>query len=399
MSLQSLYLKKNEDKRIKAGHLWIYSNEIDIAKTPLKEFTPGEEVLVLASDQKPLGIAYINPHSLIAARLLTRNPHEKRDVTFFIKRIQRALDLRTHLFPKPFYRLVFGESDGLPGLIADRFDSILVLQLNTAGMDAHSSLIIEAFQSVLPQLHSILLRNDSRERKQEGLEQYIKPALGLPPETLSLEENETFFSAPLWKGQKTGWFYDHRQNRLFLKEKVLGKRVLDVFSYLGAWGIEAAHWGASQVICVDAAQQTTEWIRKNAALNQVSEKVSIVIDDAFDALKQLAEDNEKFDVIILDPPAFVKKSKDKKAGLLAYQRINTLALKLLNDNGFLISCSCSMHVSFEEFMQVLRRAALQSRGELQLIQRGHQASDHPVHFAIPETDYLKMVVSRYIQRS
>lgn len=387
--LPHLRLKKNEDRRLRAGHLWIYSNEIE---TPLKNFTSGQEVLIEAHDKSLLGMAYINPHSLISARLLTRRCDERFDTDFFIQRLQTALALRTRLFQEPYYRLVFGESDGLPGLIVERFADVLAVQINTAGMDAKTAVIIDALRAVLPNTQSILLRNDSPARKLEGLTNFVESGFGMPPDTIFLRENNTAFHAPLWQGQKTGWFFDHRTSRARLQTMVKGQRVLDVFSYLGAWGIQAATWGASEVVCVDSSPLSKTWIDENARLNQVEEKMHVIIEDAFVALKQLAQDKEKFDVIVIDPPAFVKKLKDKKEGLLAYQRINEAAMKLLAPQGILISCSCSMHVGYEEFMQVLRRATLNHRRDCRVIERGHQAADHPVHLAIPETDYLKMIM-------
>lgn len=396
MHLATLRLKKNEDRRLRAGHVWIYSNEIDTSVSPLKSFQPGQEVVVESQDKKRLGVAYVNPHSLITGRLFSSNTQDRLDSAFFVKRIQSALALRQYLYPKPFYRLVFGESDGLPGLVIDRFDTAFVMQLNTAGMEAKKELIVDALREVFPEATSILLRNDSGSRKYEGLETYVMDAFGTTPAEILLEENSVRFMAPPLEGQKTGWFYDHRLNRSRLKDYVNQQRVLDVFSYLGAWGIQAAHDGASEVVCIDASPLSASWIPKNSALNNLEDKVKVITDDAFDALKNLSQANEQFSVVILDPPAFIKKQKDKKEGLIAYQRINELALKLLKPNGILISCSCSMHMEYDDFMQMLRRASLRADAQIQILERGHQAPDHPVHFAIPETDYLKMVIARKI---
>jgi 23S rRNA (cytosine1962-C5)-methyltransferase len=313
---------------------------------------------------------------------------------FLIKGIHSALDLRTHLYSKPYYRLIFGESDGLPGLVVDRFNDTLSVQINTAGMDARTNDIITALQSVIPEITSILLRNDSPIRLQEGLEIKVEPGFGHPPEKVFIEENDTYFHAPLWQGQKTGWFYDHRLNRTRLQSYVPGKRVLDVFSYLGGWGIQAAHYGAKEVTCIDSSALSSHWIKTNAELNHVSDKIRMMEEDAFDALKKLAANKEQFDVIILDPPAFIKKQKDKKEGLIAYQRINEAALKLLPIDGILISCSCSMHMEYNDLLNAIRKAALRHPYHLQVIERGHQGPDHPVHLSIPETDYLKMIIAR-----
>lgn len=387
--LPILKLKKNEDRRIRTGHLWIYSNEIE---SSLKNFSPGQEVIVEAHDKTPLGLAYVNPHSLIAARLVSRNSNDRLNQDFFIKKFQTALLMRQRLFAKPYYRLIFGEGDFIPGLVIDRFNETIVIQTNTAGMDAHLEDIMTALRQVLPDIQHILLRNDSSARLIEGLSSEIKAGFGNPPKNICLEENNSLFDAPLWEGQKTGWFYDHRLNRTRLQYYVPNKRVLDVFSYLGAWGIQAAIAGAKEVVCLDSSKLSATAIPHNAELNKVKDKVAVIIDDAFSGLKNLYQNKETFDVVILDPPAFIKKQRDLKEGLLAYQRINEAALKLLPDNGILISCSCSMHLSYNDLLQLLRRAAYRSGCQLQLLERGHQAQDHPVHLAIPETDYLKMLI-------
>lgn len=394
MTLPILRLKKNEERRLQAGHLWIYSNEVD---TALKNFTSGQEVTVEAYDKTQLGSAYVNPHSLITARLFSRVPNQRLDYDYFKEKIQNALRLRESIFKSPYYRLVFSEGDFLPGLILDRFNTIFVMQANTAGIDKKTDTIIKVLLDIFLDTESIILRNDSSSREIEGLPKEIKTVFGNAPEKIQLEENGLYFYAPLLTGQKTGWFYDHRFNRSRLKLYANNKRILDVFSYLGGWGIQAASWNAKEVVCLDSSATAGTLINENARLNQVEEKVSIIIDDAFDGLKKLNQSHEKFDLIILDPPAFVKKIRDKKEGMIAYQRINEYALKLLKTDGILISCSCSMHMSFDDLLQAIRRAALQARCHVQVLERGHQAPDHPVHIAIPETDYLKMVILRKYQ--
>ncbi|TAK74152.1 MAG: class I SAM-dependent rRNA methyltransferase, partial [Gammaproteobacteria bacterium] len=371
-------------------------NEIDTAATPLKPLRPGEEVLVEAHDKTPLGIAYLNPHSLIAARLLTRDPHEPVDLDFFIRKLRAALHLRTRLFHEPYYRLVFSEADGLPGIVIDRFGNDLVMQVNTAGMEQKIDLLSQALTTVLPDMTSLLLRNDSPIREQEGLACYVKPGFGTPPDEIIVRENGVQFFIPLWKGQKTGWFYDHRMNRARLRDYVPHQTVLDVFSYMGGWGLQAAHFGAERVDCIETSAIACDFIQRNAKLNHLEHKIMTLCDDAFDAMKQLLHQHKKYDVIILDPPAFVKRFKDRKEGLIAYQRLNELALKLLTPFGILFSCSCSMHVSQEDLLQLLQRAAFRTQSQLQVIERGHQGPDHPLHPSIPETDYLKAVVVRKV---
>lgn len=393
-SLSHIRLKKGEDRRLRSGHLWIYSNEIDTAITPLKNFTPGEEVLVESHDKTVLGLAYVNPHSLIAARLVSQHIDKRLDLDFLKQHIQEALSLRMRLFNQPYYRLIFSEADQLPGLVIDRFAEELVIQINTAGMEQKSDLICEAVLSVLPNTKSILLKNDSQIREYEGLETYVKPIFGTPPEHVHLEENGVHFIAPLWTGQKTGWFYDHRMNRARLRDYVKSQTVLDVFSYLGGFGIQAAQFGAKHVDCIEASRTACEFIIENAKQNQVEQNVNTLCDDAFDAMKTLLHQKKQYDVIILDPPAFVKRLKDKKEGLIAYQRLNELAIKLLVPGGILVSCSCSMHVSLEDLMQILQRVAYRTHHQIQLLERGHQGPDHPIHISIPETDYLKAIFAR-----
>lgn len=396
MSFPPIRLKKGEDRRIRAGHPWIYSNEIDIAATPLKGFSPGQEVLVEAPDQSIVGIAYVNPHSLITARMLSLDPQMPIDHAFFLKRFQDALTLRERLFTQPYYRLVFSEADYLPGLVVDRFANDFVIQINTAGMELKQDHIISALRELFPDIHSILLRNDSKIRIQEGLENYVKPGFGTPPEEITLEENGVRFMIPFLQGQKTGWFYDHRLNRERLKHYVANQTVLDVFSYVGGWGIQAAMFGAKQVTCVETSELAGQFIKKNAALNDVADKVKVLCEDAFDALKRLVQEKKQYDVIVLDPPAFINRFKDRKEGTVAYQRLNELAVKLLVPNGILFTCSCSMHFSMEDMIEMLQRVAYRTQSKLQLLERGHQGPDHPLHIAIPETNYLKSIIVRKI---
>lgn len=394
--LSRIRLKKGEDRRIRAGHPWIYSNEIDTGVTPLKTFAPGQEAIVEAYDKSLIGVCYVNPHSLIAARLVSRDPEEQLNQDFFDRQIQAAFNLRQRLFSHPYYRLVFSEADQLPGLVIDRFANDFVVQINTAGMEHKSELISNSLSKLFPETTSILLRNDSQIRAHEGLETYVKPAFGNPPEEVTLEENGVRFVIPLWKGQKTGWFYDHRLNRARLQHYVANQTVLDVFSYVGGWGIQAAVYGAKSVDCIEGSEFACQFITRNAKLNNVDNKVNVICDDAFDSMKKLLNENKHYDVIVLDPPAFVKKFKDRKEGLIAYQRLNEMALKLLTPGGILFSCSCSMHISMEDLFELLQRVAYRTQSTIQVLERGHQGPDHPLHISIPETDYLKAVMVRKV---
>lgn len=395
MSLATLKLKKHEEKRIKNGHLWVYSNEIDTQATPLKNFTKGQPVLIESNQGKPLGTGYINPNNLLCARILNRDHTKPIDSSLFVHRFNIALSLRQRVFNKPFYRVIYGESDGLPGLIVDRFEHHFVVQITTAGMEYQKENIIEALQKVFkPQ--SILLRNDCNARKAESLSNVIEQAVGITPKKIQIEENNTqFFIAP-HSGQKTGWFYDHRLGRKQIAQYVQGKKVLDVFSYIGAFGIQMAHAGASDVWSIDISAKALDELVQNAELNQVENKITCIEGDAFAALGDLKQQNEKFDVVIVDPPAFIKKKKDHKAGLKAYRKINEAAMRLLNKDGILLSASCSMHLKANELEDSLRAGSRHLDKTLQIIEQCHQGQDHPIHPAIPETRYIKGFISRVL---
>lgn len=395
MELAPLYLKKNEERRLRNGHLWVYSNEVDSARSPLPGFEAGQQVTLIANDGKPIGSGYVNPHSLICARLVSRSLKLRLDRSLLVHRLNIALSLRQRLFAKPFYRLVYGESDGLPGLVVDRFGDVLVAQLNTAGMEAVRDEVVEALEKVLRPA-AILWRNDSSARALEGLESYVEPALGEVPETVEIEENATRFEVPLLSGQKTGWFYDHRSNRAQLQQLARGQRVLDVFSYIGGWGVQAAAAGAEQVVCVDSSGRALDQVERNAALNGVGDRVASIEGDAFEALKALRAERERFDIVVVDPPAFIKRKKDAKKGIEAYRRINQAAMQLLGKDGLLFSASCSFHLQRDVLREQLHQAARHLDRSLQIIAQGHQGPDHPLHPVIPETDYIKCFTGRVV---
>lgn len=390
----ALRLKKNEERRLRAGHLWIYSNEIDTAKTPLTGFEPGQRVLIEAANGKALGTGYVNPHSLICARLVSRDPAHILDRSLLVHRLNIALALRERLYPKPYYRLVHGEGDALPGLVVDRYADVLVVQLTTAGMEAARDAVIAALDKVLKP-KGILLRNDSSIRALEGLHNYVE-AIGDVPEEIELEENGARFRISVRAGQKTGWFYDQRENRARLARYVPGMRVLDLFSYSGGWGVQAALAGAREVLCVDGSQDALDQVAVNARLNAVPDAVQTRKGDAFDVLRELREAREHFDVVVLDPPAFIKRKKDVKAGIEAYQRINQQAMQVLAKDGILVSASCSYHLEAATLQQLVLAASRHVDRSLQILERGRQSPDHPTHPAIPETEYLKALYCRVL---
>ena len=393
MSLPSLRLKANAERRIRAGHLWVFSNEVDTAQTPLTAFEAGQQAQLETSSGKPLGLVCISPNNLICARLFDRDTGHLLDKSLLVHRFMVALSLRERLFDKPFYRLVYGESDLLPGLVVDRFGDYFVVQIANPGMERVRDAIVEALVQVFkPQ--AVLFKNDSGARKLEGLDSYVEDAYGVMPETVALEENGVRFEAPVRDGQKTGWFYDHRANRARLAPYVAGKRVLDLYSYIGGWGVQAAAFGASEVMCVDSSAPALDCVEANAELNGVAEKMAVVEGDVMAALRELKGANERFDVVIADPPAFIKKRKDIRNGEAAYRRLNEQAMRLLNKDGILVSASCSMHLEEGRLRDALLGASRHLDRNLIITERGFQGADHPLHPAIPETGYIKALFCR-----
>lgn len=390
-----LHLKKNEERRLKAGHEWIYSNEVDTERSPLKTWPAGTACRVEDSRGKALGRALLSPNSLIAARLYSRDPKQEPSRSFFKKRVEQALVLRETLYPRPFYRLIYGEADGLPGLVVDRFGDTLVLQIGTAGMEAHLETLVAALDSVL-QPERIVLKNDATVRELEGLPLYTRALKGEVPEYVAVEENGARFEAPLRDGQKTGWFFDHREARARMAPLAKGARVLDVYAYCGGWGVQAALAGASEVTAVDSSALALDAMHRNAELNGVAQRLRTLEGDATTALKQLAADGEKFDLVILDPPAFIKRRKDFKNGLAGYHALNELAVRLIRPGGYLISASCSMHLPAEKLLDVMRASARHIDRSLQVLGYQGQSPDHPIHPAIPETAYLKSWAARVL---
>ena len=388
MAHPDLYLKKNEDKRLRKGHLWVFSNEIDSHRSPLEQFAAGDLVQVKSADGKVLGTAYINPQALICARLLSRKANLKCGVNFFKERLATALALREKLFTQPYYRLVFGESDGLPGLVIDRFGPVLSLQITTAGIEQRKEFLITALVELLNP-EAIVLKNDNSQRQLEGLNLESEIAYGALPAPLIIEENGARFKIDILDGQKTGWFYDHRNSRAHLAGIAKNQRVLDLFSYTGAWGIPAAMAGASDVTCVDASEGALALARENARLNQVQDTMRFVRSDVFEFLKQARLENQLYDIIVLDPPALIKRKKDFKQGYEAYRRLNHLALQILAKNGILISASCSHHLSRENLHEILRSSGRHIDRHLVFFAAGGQGPDHPIDPAAPETEYLK----------
>ncbi len=393
--LPALFLKKGEDARLRQGHLWVFSNEVDVGRSPLADFTPGETVAIVDSSERVLGLGYVNPNALICARMIERGARHPVDKSLLVHRLNVALALRERLYDTPHYRLVFGESDGLPGLVIDRFGDVLVGQIGTLGMEQLKPAIVEAVAKALKP-RAFIWKNSGSARKLESLPEYDECAIGEWPEHLEVIEGGVRFRIDPRNSQKTGWFYDQRDNRDRLPKLVAGKRVLDVFSYGGGWGVRAAAAGASEVVCVDASETALAVVNDAAQENGLAAKVRTIKGDAFDVLKTLRQERERFDVVIVDPPAFIKRKKDFSEGRLAYRRINEMAMQLLTRDGLLISCSCSHHMPRSVLLDAINQGARHLDRSVQVLASLQQSACHPQHPAIPETEYLKGFICRVL---
>ena len=386
-----LLLRKNQDRRLRFGHAWVYANEVDTRATPLKGLASGELVTICDYRERPLGLAFADPHALICARLVSRDPAAAIDQRFFLIRLGAALALRERLFAEPFYRLAYGDSDGLPGVVIDRYGEHLAVQLTIPGTRNRAADLVAALVELLNPAGVLVHATPA-----DDAEGPAAPAVmhGSVPEELAVQENGVGFRCSAFAGQKTGWFYDHRPGRQRLAELSRSQRVLDVFSYVGAWGVQAAAAGAAAVTCVDASAPALERLQANAASNDVAARVRALKGDAFQVMRDLAQAGERFDIVVLDPPAFIKRRKDQQAGEDAYRRLNGLAMQLLDPDGLLFSASCSLHLAPERLLEIVAGAAHKSGRTVQLLQQLGQGPDHPVHPSIPETRYLKTLLAR-----
>jgi 23S rRNA (cytosine1962-C5)-methyltransferase len=359
----------------------------------LTAFKPGDVCELRSDRDKFLGYAYVNPKTLICARVLTRDAEYPPGKGLLVHRLQVALSLRERMYAQPFYRWVYGESDGLPGLVLERYGDIVVGQIGTAGMENLKSEIATAVQQVL-QPKAMLWKNDSGAREMEGLPEYVEPAFGKVPPSIQLPESGVTFDVPLIDGQKTGWFFDQAANRQALLKYVKGKSVLDVFSYVGAWGLTAARAGAKDVTCVDASAGALEKLNSTASRNGLS--VTAEKGDAFKVMEAMIESQRTFDIVVVDPPAFIKRKKEIPKGEAAYRRLNQLAMQLLVRDGLLVSCSCSYHLTGDALAGAIQKASRHLNRFAQVVEVGGQAPDHPLHPGIEETRYLKALTCRVV---
>ncbi len=386
--LPVLKLKSREDRRLRQGHLWIYSNEVDTGTTPLKALEPGSEVIVQAANGRPFGRALVSPHSLICGRLFSRDPAQGLDQALMVARLEAALALRERFYPGTgCYRLFYGDADGLSGVAIDRYRDRVVCQIATVGMERRKDMLVDALNKVLAP-RTIVFKHDAGARDAEGLAKYVEVVGETPDELVGLEENGVEFLAPITGGQKTGWFYDHRENRARVAALAAGQRVLDVFCYTGGWGLQALARGADSLLAVDGSVPALEVLERNAAHQGVADRVSIQRGDAFAVLEQLADAGERFGVVVIDPPALVKRKKDLRAGQHGYQRLARLGMRLTAQDGMLLFASCSQQYTPEMLRDTLRGAARHVERHAQLLGLWGHGPDHPVHPAISETDYL-----------
>ena len=383
----SVTLLPGRHKRAEGGHPWIYSNEVrmDVAA---KALPPGTLVTVRRLDDNALGVAMFNPHSLVAARLLDRDAGRAIGRRFFARRLERALRLRDRLFGLPYYRLVHAEADGLPGLVVDRFAGVLVVQFNAAGIARFEPLVLEALDALLAP-EAIVLRNDSPARALEGLMPESRVAKGTIGGPVVVRENGVEFLADPLAGQKTGWFFDQRDNRRFVAALARDARVLDLYCFNGAFSVQAACAGAAAVLGIDRSEPALKLAAEAAALNRVGETCSFRRGEAFGEAARLAAAGERFDIVVADPPAFAKSRKDVPAALRGYRKLTRLSASVTASGGILFLACCSHNVAEAEFAEAVRRGLGDAGRGARILRIAGADADHPIHPALPETAYLK----------
>ena len=386
--MYELRLRAGHDSRVRSGHLWVFSNEV--SELP-RTIPPGALVRVRTARGESVGTGIYNPHSLICVRLLGGEV-EKLNLEFFCERLRRALELRQRLCPgEAMYRLVHGEADLLPGLVVDRYGEYLALQTFSIGMEQRLELIVEALRTVLPETKGIVEKNLSRLRELEGLPQRQRVLFGTIPQWLPVEEFGIRLELSLLEGQKTGAYLDQRYHHVIAGRWARGLRVLDCFTHQGGFALHAAANGAREVLGVDSSAFAIECARRNAQLNGLSQ-LQFVEAEVFEFLRQQRQENARWDMIILDPPAFAKSRRHVPAAKRGYAELNRLAMELLPEGGFLVTSSCSHHVFEAVFLEVLHGEAAALGRQLQLLYRGTQPPDHPILLSMPETQYLKFFI-------
>ena len=385
--MDRIFLKKNEDKRILSGHLWIFSNEI--AKFP-ESASNGDMVEVYDFKSNALGIGFFNKNSLITVRLISRNVSSDLRSLFF-ERIQTAYQLRKVFYPqRESFRLVFSESDFLPGLIIDKYNNTFVLQINSFGMQKEIHLITDILKSEF-KAENIFTKNDFYLSKLEGLPEEDNIFAG-EIGTEIIDDGFVKYRIDFIQSQKTGFYFDQSDNRFFIRKIVKDKTVVDVFCNSGGFGLHALSAGAKSVDFVDASVIEIENVKKNILLNKMGGEVNYFINDAFEFLLEQENANKKYDIVMLDPPAFAKSKKSLPAAEKGYEKLNRLALQIVEDGGYLVTSSCSYHLKKENFMNCINRAAVKAEKLVQLLHFNEASLDHPKLPAMEETSYLKFAV-------
>ena len=374
-------------RRAEAGHPWIYSNEIAM-NAAAKALPSGALVTLRRSDERPLGVAMFNPHTLLAARLLDRDAARPIGRRFLVRHLERALRLRERLYAAPHYRLVHAEADGLPGLVIDRFGGVCVVQANTAGMDRLMPLVVDAMQQVLSP-EAIVVRNDSPARALEGLPAETRVVAGRIEGPVLLEENGTVYEADVLAGQKTGWFFDQRDNRAFIAGLARGARLLDLYCYSGGFAVAAACVGAESVVGIDRSEPALTLAEAAARRNGVSERCTFRRSEVFAGAAALAASGERFDIVVADPPPFARSKRDVPAASRGYRKLARLAAQLTAPGGVLFLASCSHNVGAAEFAESVRRGLADAGRGARILRIAGADADHPIHPALPETAYLK----------
>jgi 23S rRNA (cytosine1962-C5)-methyltransferase len=394
-NLPVIRVNEHSARRLKLGYPWVFRSEIINAREA-SAMEPGQLVDFTRDKGEFVGRGFMNPKPQLVGRILTFRPDQKIDGHYILHLLENALRFREKLYDRPYYRLAHAESDGLPGLIIDRFGDVVVCQVNTAGMEAlypH----IEAGLKKLIQPKVIVLKNDTSARETEGLEQVVKVAQGAAPvEPLKISENGTAFLIDVMEGQKTGWFFDQRDNRAWVASLAKGGSLIDIFCHTGGFGVTAAKHGAENVIFLDSSGPALEIARKNAALGGVEGKCHMIEGKAFEVMEKLAAQNKTYDVVAVDPPAFIKTRKDMASGLKGYMKLARLAAPLVARNGFLFFASCSHHAGINELSDAVTEGLAKSGRSFQLVKVAGAAPDHPVHPLLPETGYLKALTFRFL---
>jgi 23S rRNA (cytosine1962-C5)-methyltransferase len=389
MNVCQIYLKPKEEYRILEGHPWVFSNEIDRIESPIKS---GEIAYVYNHKGLFVGKGFLNTSSKIFVRILSRNIDEIIDEAFFEQIISKSNQSRIDLGYENSYRVLFGESDGIPGFIVDKYGDYLSIQILSYGIDIRKKMFIDLLIKLFNP-KGIFERSDVSVRKKEGLELFKGTVYGTVPEKILIKENELTMEIDIMNGQKTGSFLDQQDNHRAIKPYAKNKTVLDCFSHIGGFGLHAAYYGAKSVTCIDISETAIHQINTNAKLNGLSQ-VEAYKADVFNQLRQYQEDNQKFDVIVLDPPAFAKKVEDVKKAYQGYKEINLQALKLIEDDGYLFTCSCSHYMTPALFLDMLIDASKDAKKSTQMVEFRIQGKDHPARLGTDESLYLKCVVLR-----